>query len=312
MFFNTSSFKALALAGLILSPISVWANTTPTSTQATAVQKQLAPAMTMAQLQQHLKNKQIPFDKINPSKIKGMYEIHHQNEMAYVDATGQYLFVAEVHHVADLKKLLQANQVLPAFKNQRPIGRSALKTALFDTNHVILSPDQQTLFLADAVIRLNDGSNITKELEYQANAIDWHTLPLKDAIKDVRGTGEHKIAVFSDPFCPYCKRLEQNLQQLNNVTIYTFLYPLKTNAKPMSEAIWCAKNPAQAWNDMMLKNIRPAQKTCTNPLKRNLDLGDELELQGTPTIIFENGFKIGGAMPVDMIKQIFEIAKQDK
>lgn len=311
MFLN-HSLKSLLLASVMFLPISAWANSTGAVSNRAVFTKPIASSMTIAQMQQHLKNKQIPFENIKSSQIQGMYEITNKGETAYVDVTGQYLFVAEVHHVADLKKLLQANEVLPEFKNKRQIGRSALKTALFDKQFVVLNPNEQTLFLADAIVRLEDGMSITKELEYQANAVDWHKLPLKDAIKEVRGTGERKLVVFSDPFCPYCKRLEKNLQQINNVTIYTFLYPLKPNAKSASESIWCAKNPVQAWNDAMLKNIQPTKQTCENPIKRNLDLGDELELNGTPTIIFENGFKVAGAMPANMIEKFFNISRQYK
>lgn len=311
MFLN-HSLKSLLLASVMFLPISAWANSTGAVSNRAVFTKPIASSMTIVQMQQHLKNKQIPFENIKSSQIQGMYEITNKGETAYVDVTGQYLFVAEVHHVADLKKLLQANEILPEFKNKRQIGRSALKTALFDKQFVVLNPNEQTLFLADAIVRLEDGMSITKELEYQANAVDWHKLPLKDAIKEVRGTGERKLVVFSDPFCPYCKRLEKNLQQINNVTIYTFLYPLKPNAKSASESIWCAKNPVQAWNDAMLKNIQPTKQTCENPIKRNLDLGDELELNGTPTIIFENGFKVAGAMPANMIEKFFNISRQYK
>ena len=56
--------------------------------------------------------------------------------------------------------------------------------------------------------------------------IDFESLPLADAIKDVRGNGSRVLAVFSDPDCPYCKRLESDLRNLTDVTLYTCLMPI--------------------------------------------------------------------------------------
>ena len=57
-------------------------------------------------------------------------------------------------------------------------------------------------------------------------AIDFAALPLKDAMVFKQGTGARKMAVFADPNCGYCKRIERDLQAVKDVTIYTFLYPV--------------------------------------------------------------------------------------
>ncbi len=41
----------------------------------------------------------------------------------------------------------------------------------------------------------------------------------------VKGDGKRPLFVFSDLLCPYCRRLEQELERLNNVTIYAYLFP---------------------------------------------------------------------------------------
>jgi thiol:disulfide interchange protein DsbC len=69
-------------------------------------------------------------------------------------------------------------------------------------------------------------------------------LPLADAIKTVRGNGQRKVAVFSDPNCiGYCKQLEPELAGVDNVTVYTFLVPFQGEARPIS--IWCAADREQ-------------------------------------------------------------------
>ena len=87
----------------------------------------------------------------------------------------------------------------------------------------------------------------------QGRQIDFASLPLDHAIKTVQGNGRRKLAVFADPYCPYCAALERRLWQVSDVTIYTFLFPILTaESKPMAAAIWCAPERAKAWRAWML------------------------------------------------------------
>jgi thiol:disulfide interchange protein DsbC len=122
----------------------------------------------------------------------------------------------------------------------------------------------------------------------------------------VRGSGSRVLVTFEDPNCPYCKRLWQNLQGLNNVTIYTFLLPiLSQDSMEKSRAIWCSKNRAGAWDDFMVQGKAPsaAAADCKTPLDQNVAMSREFGINGTPTIIFADGSRGAGAMPVDAIEQ---------
>lgn len=136
---------------------------------------------------------------------------------------------------------------------------------------------------------------------------------LKDAIKEVKGNGQRKLVVFSDPDCPFCARLEQTLLGLDNVTIYTFLYPLEQihpTAKSTAINIWCAKDQVKAYKDYILAGIKPSIKTCSNPVDRNISLGSSMGVQGTPSIIFEDGSLIPGAMSLEAIEQQLKISHE--
>ena len=91
--------------------------------------------------------------------------------------------------------------------------------------------------LVGSMIRLKDQHNLTKDLILKQNSIDWKKLPLQDAVKTVRGNGKRQLAIFSDPNCPYCKQLEAELKKLDNVTIYTFIYPIKPQSVAPSKAV---------------------------------------------------------------------------
>jgi thiol:disulfide interchange protein DsbC len=143
--------------------------------------------------------------------------------------------------------------------------------------------------------------------------VDFKSLPLERAVKTKRGDGSRVIVTFEDPNCPYCKRLWQNMKDMTNVTIYTFLYPiLSADSNEKARAIWCAKDRATAWDDYMVGGKAPpaAAADCKNPLEQNIALGRQLGINGTPTIIFPDGSRAAGALPVPMIEQRVASAKK--
>ena len=140
--------------------------------------------------------------------------------------------------------------------------------------------------------------NLTEDRITKLTAVDFAALPLKDAFTIVRGDGKRKLAVFEDPNCGYCKRFERDLQNVDNVTIYLFLYPiLSPDSVEKSRNIWCAKDRVAAWQDYMVRDKTPAPAACdTSALQRNLAFGKKYKITGTPTLIFPNGSRVPGAI----------------
>ncbi len=180
-----------------------------------------------------------------------------------------------------------------------------LYSACLDKQIIYLDENAQHMFVG-SMIRLKDQKNLTKDLVLQQNSVDWKQLPFRDAIKTVQGTGKRQLVVFSDPNCPYCKKLEAELDKLNDVTIYTFIYPLKSQSLAVSKQLWCDPNQAYAWKNLLQKNTQPKEKTCANPIERNLALGRKLGVEGTPTLIFETGFKMTGVRSAEEIQLIWK------
>lgn len=166
----------------------------------------------------------------------------------------------------------------------------------------------QHLLIGD-LLNVASKRNLTSERMEKLTAIKWESLPLKNAIKVVKGDGSRKLAVFSDPDCPYCRKAEVEFAKLNNVTIYTFAYPLAMHpdAGRKSKLVWCSKDRAQAWLDLMLKNVVPSGKAdCDNPLEENLALGAKLRIDGTPALIFENGKRIPGYVDAKRLETMLD------
>jgi thiol:disulfide interchange protein DsbC len=137
----------------------------------------------------------------------------------------------------------------------------------------------------------------------EARRISPASLPLESAIKAVRGNGKRKLVVFSDPNCPYCKRLEKELANISDVTIYTLLYPVLNGSMPTATAIWCSPDRLKAWDDFMLRGVAPAGKTCETPIEALIEAGKKNGINGTPTLIFADGSVVPGMIPADTIEK---------
>lgn len=136
-----------------------------------------------------------------------------------------------------------------------------------------------------------------------AKRISFDALPLDQAIKAVKGNGKRRVAVFTDPNCPYCKRLEKELAKVTDVTIYTLLYPILDGSEPTARAIWCSPDRLKAWNDFMLQDINPTGKECETPLARLLQEGKKRNISGTPALIFADGSIVPGLISADKIEE---------
>ena len=186
--------------------------------------------------------------------------------------------------------------------SKTPYG--GLYEVVVDGEVAYVTSDGKYLLLGN-IIDLENRRNITAMRNAKLMEVKWGTLPLANAIKEVKGNGSRKLAVFSDADCPYCRKLEAELGKLNNVTIYTFLFPiagLHPQAVPTSMKIWCEKDRLKAWKAYMLKGEEPRSKgDCSNPVDENVALGTKLRINGTPTLILEDGKRIPGYLPAEKL-----------
>ncbi|HMV62662.1 MAG TPA: DsbC family protein [Rhodocyclaceae bacterium] len=175
--------------------------------------------------------------------------------------------------------------------------------------------DAAVSFLLDGnVIDTKTKQNVTQARMAQLMKIDFATLPLDQAIKQVRGTGKRVIATFEDPNCGYCKRLAKDMVNLKDATIYTFLYPiLGPDSLEKSKGIWCAKDRATAWTDWMTAGKAPAAGSCdTAVLDKNVALGQKMRVSGTPTIFTVDGNRLPGAVPLAQLDKAMDQAATGK
>lgn len=184
---------------------------------------------------------------------------------------------------------------------------SGLFEVYMDGQLVYIDAKAQYVFAGD-VIDLKNRRNISQARLNQLQAVKWDSLPFNYALKTVKGKGERKLAVFSDVDCPYCRKFEEELKKVDNITVYTFLYPIEglhPKAVQMSKQIWCAPDRNKAWDNYISNGSVPNNDgKCANPVDETIALGQRLKVSGTPTLIFTNGQRVPGMVPAAQLERL--------
>lgn len=197
---------------------------------------------------------------------------------------------------------------LPAFSKIDEISKTpmnGLYEIRVNETEIFYTDAEGNFLLQGHLLDTRAKRNLTEERVEKLTAIDFDALPFKDAFTVVRGNGKRKMAVFEDPNCGYCKRFERDLQKISDVTVYMFLYPiLGPDSTDKSKNIWCAKDKAKAWVDLMVRDQPVAKASCdTASIDRNVDFGRKHKITGTPTLVFANGSRVPGAISAQQVEK---------
>jgi len=223
-----------------------------------------------------------------------------------------FIFLLNIYSLQANEKSLQKliEQQYPDIKIQ-----SIKKTNFNDLYEVylgnqIIYTDQSFKFLIieGQLVDPKSKKNITAERLADLQKIAFENLPLDLAIKIKKGIPQKKVAVFSDIDCPFCRKLEKEvLMKLDNVEIYTFIFPLAIHpeAEQKSLKIWCSYDPATNWvNFMKTADLPDNNGDCASPIDEIQNFAKKYGIQSTPTIIFEDGKRVSGAIPKDEFKSL--------
>ena len=178
---------------------------------------------------------------------------------------------------------------------------------------ILYSDDKGDYIIANgSLIDTKTRTDLTEARVEKLLAISFDKLPLKDAIVIKQGNGSRKMAVFGDPNCGYCKRFERDLAAIKDVTIYTFLIPiLGPDSSTKSRDVWCSKEAAKSWRAWMIDGAVPPKPTgnCDSAaIDRNLAFARAHRINGTPAVIFEDGTRKPGAIPLATVESLLVAA----
>lgn len=173
-------------------------------------------------------------------------------------------------------------------------------------DHLFYTDEGANYLIDGQIYDLKNMRNLTEARERTLFAVDFDKLPLDMALKEVKGNGKRRMLVFTDPNCAFCKRLEGELQNVDNVTIYRLLFPIFPGSEEKVRDVWCSKDRNAAWQDMMLKGVMPAPATnpgCSYPTNKAMAWGKKMRVTGTPAMVFADGMLVPGALPSQEIEK---------
>ena len=176
-------------------------------------------------------------------------------------------------------------------------------------DHIFYTDEKAEILIDGQMFDLQARRNLTEARARKLFAVEFDKLPLKLAMKKVKGDGSRKLAYFTDPNCGYCKKLEQELKSIDNVTLYLFMYPIFNGSAEKVQAVLCSKDPVKTWDKLMQDNVQPKPATCKLPTDEVMALGRKLKVNGTPALIFANGVVNPGYMPADRLEQALNANK---
>lgn len=181
------------------------------------------------------------------------------------------------------------------------------------------TPDGVQVVYADAtgsyviqgkIFDLRSDRDLTDERLRKLNAIKFESLPLDLAVKVQRGNGKRVIAMFSDPYCPACRQFERSLAQIDNITVYVFMYPvIRPENADHSRMVWCSQDRAKAWLELAAApkpKLPDASKGCGDPVDKVLKLGRSLAVNSTPTLILANGERLAGGLSAADLTELLD------
>ncbi len=152
--------------------------------------------------------------------------------------------------------------------------------------------------LSGSLVDLETQEDLTEQAVsgYRKKQID--AVPESEMIVYAPKNPKHTVTVFTDIDCPYCRKLHRRMSEYNKrgIKVRYLLYPRAGVGSPSyrkAVSVWCAKDRNQAMD--RAKAGEPIEdKTCKNPVREQMALGNAVGVQGTPAIVLENGEMIPG------------------
>jgi thiol:disulfide interchange protein DsbC len=179
-----------------------------------------------------------------------------------------------------------------------------------DGVQVVYADATGTYVIQGKIFDLRNDRDLTEERLRKLNAIKFESLPLDLAVKVQRGNGKRVLAMFSDPYCPACRQFERSLAQIDNITVYVFMYPvIRPENADHSRMVWCSQDKAKAWLELAAApkpKLPDASKGCGDPVDKVLKLGRSLAVNSTPTLILANGERLAGGLSAADLTELLD------
>lgn len=219
-------------------------------------------------------------------------------------------------------KVEEAQQLVDKFSPDMKINVAGVKTSpsqgLWEIN--MLTPQGKTITYIDyskkhiiigRLINIQTKEDLTKKSIIEVSKVDVSSIPLENSIEMGASNAKHKIIVFTDPQCPFCKKLHEQLHVLvkdrSDIAVNIILFPLvkiHPDSHKVSETIMCSKKPIDALDKFFADGKKDTNDSKCDKKKiidANIELAGKLGITGTPTVVFPDGRIMAGALTAQYI-----------
>ena len=147
-----------------------------------------------------------------------------------------------------------------------------------------------------------------QKAQQKPQKMDFSKISLGDAVVFGPAGAKKKVVVFTDPDCPFCRRLHEEMKkvlaQRKDVAFYLILFPLEMHkdAYKKAQAILCDKS-TQLADDAFSGKEMPEPKCSNEAVERTKALGISLGVNSTPMLVREDGTVNAGALPADKLSE---------
>jgi thiol:disulfide interchange protein DsbC len=175
-----------------------------------------------------------------------------------------------------------------------------------------MSKDARYVINGD-IVDLENRMNLSEHARATAKLAAINQVSEKDMIIFAPKQVKHVVTVFTDLDCGYCRKLHNEMAQYNKlgIEIRYMAFPragIGSESYNKAVSVWCAKD-RKASLTAAKNGVNIEQKNCNNPVEKEFNLGQELGVNGTPTLVLENGQIFPGYAPPDKLNQVLEQIK---
>lgn len=173
---------------------------------------------------------------------------------------------------------------------------------------IYTTADGQYLLTGDLLkITENGIANVTEEARASQREQTMAAFGDEGVIRFPAENEKAVISVFTDIDCPYCRKLHDEVPQLNayGITVNYYAFPRSGPGTPSFQkyvSVWCSEDPQAAMDDAKAGRS-VAQASCDNPVLEQYQLGGQVGVTGTPAIVLEDGNMVRGYVPANNLAQ---------
>jgi thiol:disulfide interchange protein DsbC len=212
--------------------------------------------------------------------------------------------VTAIADQAQIEKAITGINPMIQIESVKPIDQTPFFEVTLKTGERIYTDSTGSHFVAGDLYQVGSGgvknlTDIGRRADRQEllGQLDQSTL----IVFSPKGEVKHRLLVFTDIDCGYCRRLHSEIEQLqeNGIEIRYAAFPragVGSDSYNKYVSVYCAKDQ-NATMTLAKQGETPEVATCDNPVADQYQLGQKLGITGTPTLIFEDGEMQPGYAP---------------